>query len=155
MTKTFFKTLRHAAGKTTELVRLLPTPYVGQSIQGLERDASELLLHLAQVPREELLLMQGLPKQEIRQRLRTTVIDSEQFNSLLVSGIDELEQFVEVQSPNRVMTNNNRIQLTLEAWCLETVMHLCHHRAQVYTHLCLEGISVPRSLLQTLFVGHL
>lgn len=155
MTKTMFGALHYAANLTVEFVRLLPNPYVGQLIQGFNRDVSQLLAHLAQIPREEMLLMQGYKKQQIMQSLRKTVAEAGEFQSLLMESINDLERFVVGREQTDVLRNANGTALIIEEWCLETLMHFCHHRAQILSHLAASTIIVPRGLLKELFVGHL
>lgn len=150
-----FGAIRHAARTSVQFATLLPEPYAGCPIRGSRRDVAELLAHLAQVPREEMLLMQGLSKEAIGKRLKRAVGSIGEVRGLLILGTDELERFADHLGFDRVLPNSDGLPFTVFDWCLEALQHLVHHRGQLLTHLVSSGIPVPGELLKTMFAGHL
>lgn len=116
------------------------------------RSLSELANHLAQLPQVDLAIMRGLSEEEVGKLERELWRrEPHELIRVLREGLAELNRFMEQMSMTQFEAGSGtayygRTQ-TYSGWLLETLTHMYHHRAQLFTYLKLLGYQVDTRTL--------
>lgn len=147
--------LRQSADTAVALLALYSGNFVGVATTNPGRDFSDLLRHLAWIPKEQVLLMHGTEKDAVRAQLGTAIVSHADFADAVRAAIDFFAAAIADADMHEQLTNARGCSQSRFTWCLETIAHFSHHRHQLYEHLFAHGTVIPRALLQRLFTGHL
>ncbi|MBI4433672.1 hypothetical protein HY632_02785 [Candidatus Uhrbacteria bacterium] len=163
MVRTFEQQLRETIAMTLasildtvrELVQLLPGDFARIHVPGSDRSLPELLRHIAWIPQEEILLLQGKDREAMRGMLGTPIHSLAEFDAALMVSLGafgDAQQSIDLRASYR---NAAGRELVGYVWLLEAVHHVAHHRSQLFIVVRECGVTVPASVLERFFMGHL
>jgi hypothetical protein len=152
---TIEKWIRHALGTSQELIDSVHVPFSMVSIPGSQRTLPELLQHLAGIPREEVLLLQGRDRATIIDQLGGPLNDRQEFADAVAASLMVFEDVWQGLNLEAMYRNAVGHELTGYDWGVEALSHAMHHRSQLFIALRVHGIDISSSLLDRFFSGHL
>lgn len=136
------------------LIRLVRPEDWNYRPQDSMRSLSELVRHLALVPRSDLTIMQEASAEEVG-KIETGLdgeIDPERLAAALRDSFERYKAYIVSLSPDDLMNLSTQAFYaeaghTQMQWQIETLTHLFHHRSQLYNYLKQLGYELHFSML--------